>query len=267
VPDTGLAGWDAGPAPRTDPLTYPGRWPPRSILHTDQALLPLDMLADRPLGLARVGRATTLDEMLLLCGSARADERTPVLAVGSNASPAQLRHKYRPAGIPSVMPMVRAWVEGLAAGVAPVVARAGYVPATPVLGPDLGDELFVQWLDPAQLARLDATEGNYRRVLLAAGDPSDGGVRITLPSGEVLGTCHVYTCTRGSLTLDPLATPLRLTDQASLLERLLATSPDLHRLMGGTPATWIERAAAPGMADAVHAVFRAEGWVAEPLCL
>jgi hypothetical protein len=58
---------------------------------------------------------------------------------------------------------------------------------------------------------------------------------------------------------------LLLTDQASLLERLLATSPRLRRLMGGTPATWIEHAAVPGVADVVHAAFRAEGWLrAEP---
>jgi hypothetical protein len=276
VHDVSLVGWDEGAAPRVEPLAYPGRRPPQSILLTDDRPLALRLLAGRRLGQAWVEAAAgalpgddrrarerlPLDDVLLRRDSARTDDRVPVLAVGSNASPAQLRHKYEAAGVSLVTPMVACRVEGLAAGLAAIVSRVGYVPATPVLGADLVDDLFVQWLDPAQLARLDATEPNYRRVVVG-GDPATGGVRITLPSGEVLGACHVYACTRGSLALGrgDDAPPLRLGDQATLLAQLLAASPRLRELMGPTPAAWIVRATAPGVADAAHETFLAEGWV------
>lgn len=260
-----LAHWDAGVAPRVDPLAYPGRWPPRSVLLTGGGLLPLDLGPGGGLDGARVGGGPLADT-LLGQGGAPVGERTPVLAVGSNASPAQLWHKFGVAGVSPVIPLVRVHVEGLAAGVAAYVARAGYVPATPVRGPELTAELFVQWLDADQLTRLDATEPNYRRLLLPTGAVAEGGVRITLPSGQMLDTCAVYAGTRGHLHLGDGAGPRLLDngDQAMLLAQLLAASPRLRRLMGDTPASWIERATRPGVADAVRATFRAEGWVRQP---
>lgn len=188
-------------------------------------------------------------------------DRTPLLAVGSNASPAQLWHKFRAAGVPSVVPMVPVAVTGLASGMAAYVARAGYVPATPVLGPDLTAELFVLWLDADQLARLDATEPNYRRVPLALGDPAAGSVRVTLPSGRPLDRCDVYAGVHGHLVLGDGADPLLLDDQATLLARLLAASTRLRRLAGETAQEWVERTRLPGVADEVRATFRDEGWV------
>ncbi|MYS52000.1 hypothetical protein GTW46_18350, partial [Streptomyces sp. SID6013] len=58
--------------PREEPLLYPGAWPRESGLLVGDRLLPLDQPAREEW---------------------EEDGRIPVLAIGSNASPAQLRHK------------------------------------------------------------------------------------------------------------------------------------------------------------------------------
>ncbi len=68
--------------PREHPLEYPGAWPRESGLLDGDRLLPLDRWAF--------------------------EDRVPVISVGSNACPAQLRHKLAESGIVSPLPMVRA---------------------------------------------------------------------------------------------------------------------------------------------------------------
>jgi hypothetical protein len=249
------------------------------VLLTDDDLFPLHMLPGRRLGQARVNvrhgelpgpdrhalSEVPLNYALLRCNVARADDRVPVLAVGSNGSLAQIRHKYHDDAISLAIPMVKARVEGLAVGMAPDVARGGYVPATPILGPDLTSELFVHWLDPAQLDRLDQTERSYHRILLS---PGDSGVRVTLPSGEVLGCCYAYTSVGGYLTTGSgsgsgdVAQPLELTDQPTILKTLQAASPRLRELLGDTARSWVERFAAdPGMPERVRTTFVEEGLI------
>src|SRR5689334_11822688 len=92
-------------APRDHPLLYPGAWPPDSGLLDGDRLLPLDRLVH--------------------------EDRVPVLAVGSNASPAQLRHKMAEHGIVSPVPMVRTRVTGIDIGVSAHVSLLGYVSASP----------------------------------------------------------------------------------------------------------------------------------------
>jgi hypothetical protein len=292
--------WQAANAPREMPTTYPGLWPTTSILLAGDRHFRLQLRLGRRLGQARVmsGQGLTGDETrpsdpplnyaLVRYNVAPVDDRVPVLAVGSNASPAQLRHKFANSGVSLVMPLVRATVEGLAAGVAADVAPTGYVPATPIVGPDLVDVLFVQWLDGNQLALLDETEHSYDRVLLPAGDPTDGGVRVTLSSGETLGACYAYVSTRGALAMPngakapesasdpgsddpelrriPRGGPPLLDGrpgadrQSALLSALLSGSPRLRQLMGDC-ATWFERIVEPGTADALRQAFQDEGWV------
>jgi hypothetical protein len=252
----GLGGWDEGLASRVDPLVYPGRWPPQSVLLTDTGLLPLHPLPGRRIGQALVdlrhdSRAgddsqaldeVPLDDLLRRSDATPTDDRVPVLAVGSNASPAQIRHKYAVDGTSMLTPLVKARVDGLGVGLAPAVAGGGYVPATPIVGPGLSSELFVHWLDAAQLVQLDLTEIRYHRILLRPGDPAKGGVRVTLPSGEELGACYVYASAGGHLTVaSGNDRPLELTDQRIVLETLLAAAPRLRELAGETPESWVER--------------------------
>lgn len=130
-------------APRADGRRYPGAWPDDSCVVTFDDVRPLP------------GPVPEL-----------ARDRQPVLAVGSNASPAQLRHKYLDHPDDLGIAMSRAHVSGLFVGFTPWRAGYGAYPATPVLEAGATTELMVQWLDHAQLADLDATEGGYTRTWL-----------------------------------------------------------------------------------------------------
>ncbi|MEU4035566.1 hypothetical protein [Streptomyces collinus] len=204
-------------APREHPLLYPGAWPAESgLLHGDR-MLPLERLVY--------------------------DDRVPVLTVGSNASPAQLRHKMTESGIGAPVPMVRTRVRGIEVGVSAHVSRAGYVSASPVKDPSAARELFVIWLDARQLTVIDASEGvplpdgNFRRAWLPA-----PVVRVELPDGRVLPGAHVYVNRHGVLR-GGARTPRRHPgDQHTLLTELLGASVALRDLLGFTPEEFSTRA-------------------------
>ena len=213
----GLAG-----VPREEPLLYPGAWPRESGLLDGDRLLPLD----RPV----------YDEE---------DGRVPVLAIGSNASPAQLRHKMAEFGIDSPIPMVRSRVTGLDIGVSAHVSRMGYVSASPVGAPGTVRELFVLWLDAEQLAVIDASEGvpmaggNFDRVRLPAPD-----VRVEQGDGSVLGGAYAYVNRHGVLH-DGTGAPRRHPGaQRPLITELLHGSARLRELFGTTPEEFSARARA-----------------------
>jgi hypothetical protein len=210
----GLAG-----APRDHPLLYPGEWPRESALLDGDRLLPLDVLVH--------------------------PDRTPVLAVGSNASPAQLRHKMREFGIDSPVPMVRARVTGIDVGVSAHVSRMGYVSASPFHAPGTVRELFVIWLDAEQLAVIDASEGvplphgNYGRAWLPAPE-----MRVEPAPGVTLRGVYAYVNRHGVLhdgTGSPRTHPGR---QRPLLTELLVGSARLRELFGVTPEEFSARARA-----------------------
>ncbi|MFJ6066864.1 hypothetical protein ACIQHU_27915 [Streptomyces tendae] len=213
----GLAG-----VPREEPLLYPGAWPRESGLLDGDRLLPLD----RPV----------YDEE---------DGRVPVLAIGSNASPGQLRHKMAEFGIDSPIPMVRSRVTGLDIGVSAHVSRMGYVSASPVGAPGTVRELFVLWLDAEQLAVIDASEGvpmaggNFDRVWLPAPD-----VRVEPGDGSVLRGAYAYVNRHGVLH-DGTGTPRRHPGaQRPLITELLHGSARLRELFGATPEEFCARARA-----------------------
>jgi hypothetical protein len=206
-------------APRDHPLLYPGGWPRTSGLLDGDRLRPLDVLVHA--------------------------DRTPVLAVGSNASPAQLRHKMREFGITSAIPMVRARVTGVDVGVSAHVSRMGYVSASPFHAPGTVRELFVIWLDAEQLAVIDASEGvplphgNYGRAWLPA-----PGVRVEPAPGVTLRGVYAYVNRHGVLhdgTGSPRTHPGH---QRTLLTQLLVGSVRLRELFGVTPEEFSARARA-----------------------
>ncbi|MEU1163143.1 hypothetical protein ABZ372_21700 [Streptomyces sp. NPDC005921] len=206
-------------APRDHPLTYPGGWPADSALLDGDRLSPLDRLVYD-------------------------DGRVPVLAVGSNASPAQLRHKMAEFGVSGPIPMVRGRVTGLDVGVSAHVSRLGYVSAAPVHSPSSVRELFVLWLDGRQLEVIDASEGvplpngNFRRVRLPAPD-----VRVALADGTTLPGVHAYVNRHGVLH-DGTGTPRRHPGERALLTELLTESAELRELFGITPEEFCARARA-----------------------
>ncbi|MFF8929849.1 hypothetical protein ACF1AO_21530 [Streptomyces longwoodensis] len=223
-------------APRAFPLAYPGAWPRESGLLAGDRMLPLDRLAH--------------------------PDRTPVLCVGSNACPGQLRDKMATFGITAPVPMVRCRVTGLGVGVSAHVSRMGYVSAAPVRCPAAVRELVLLWLDAEQLAVIDASEGatlpdgNFVRVRLPVPD-----VRVELADGTVLPEVFAYANRRGVLH-DGSGVPRDHPGQRALLTELLLSSPALRRLLGNTPEEFCARS----RADAHRCVrgtllFAREGWV------
>ncbi|MFD7699595.1 hypothetical protein [Streptomyces caelestis] len=205
-------------APREHPLLYPGAWPRDSGLLNGDRLLPLDRLVH--------------------------EDRAPVLAVGSNACPGQLRHKMAESGVVTPVPMVRARVTGVGIGVSAHVSRMGYVSHSPVRAPGAVRELFLLWLDARQLAVIDASEGvprpdgNFRRVWLPAPD-----VRVELADGSALPGAYAYVNRHGVLH-DGAGAPRTHPGQRALLTDLLVDVPGLRELFGVSPEEFCARARA-----------------------
>lgn len=198
-----------------------------------------------------------LDSLLRKVDGPPVAARTPVLAVGSNASPAQVRRKMANAGLPTRVPITAVKVRGLTVGVSAHVSRPGYLPATPVPDPAAESDLWVLWLDAAALDAVDATEPNYHRVRL----PARCSVHLT--SGQAVTDGWVYVSRHGHL-LNAAGQSRRLTDQATLISALLAELPELRALAGTDPEQWIERTRDPGVRTAIRELFRSEGLVHSP---
>ena len=196
----------------------------------------------------------TLDRYLQNAGGSPVASLVPVLAVGSNASPAQLRRKLANTGLPILVPITAVTVSGLAVGVSAHVSRPGYLPATPVPDDGAVSDLWLVWLDAVALAAVDATEPNYERIPL----PTRYPVRLT--TGQPVMPCWVYLSRHGYL-INEAGEPRRLTDQATLISALLAGMPALRTLGGTSPQEWIERTHDPVVRDAIREAFRSAGLV------
>ncbi|MGK5731344.1 hypothetical protein [Streptomyces sp. URMC 124] len=251
-------------APAELPLTYPGRPVEEPALLTGGELLPLRPAPGPPgewrvvTGMERDGDEPGLDRFLDRMRAARVGSRHPVLAVGSNASPAQLHHKLARGGPGATVPMVPVEVHGIGVGCSAHIGRHGYVAAAPYADPAARRTLVAGWLDDAQLAVVDATEIHYRRVRVPGAD-----FPMALPSGHRLGAAHLYVSRHGVLA-DPAGGGPRAGggDQGRLLSALLAASRALRELLGPEPQDWVTRARADeAVRTEGRAVFRREGWV------
>lgn len=268
--DRSLAALRLDGDPISNPLTYPGAVPDKSGLLAQDRYLRLQPLKGRRLGQWRVaepggglpgeprtdGSRVPLNYALLRCNQAGVGDRYPVLAVGSNASPAQMSRKFAQRGVPAVLPMTTATAHGLASGVSAHISRPGYVAATPIVTDGARSQMLICWLSESQLAALDATEPNYTRLFL----PGDR-FPVALPSEEHLGGCYAYVSRWGCL-LSEDGSPLRLSGQGELLAGLLARSAELRGLFGASPQTMVTRAARDsGLRERAQRVFEDEGWV------
>jgi hypothetical protein len=228
------------------PLTYPGRLPESSgLLDGDR----FRRLSEQG-GEWRLDDATTLDDALKNAARPALAERHPVVAVGSNGSPAQLHRKFT-GRADLLVPMTYMTVHGLTPGVSAHVSRPGYVPAAPVLAPGVSVRLPVLWLDDAQLSVLDATEPNYRRLPVPDTVTVDG-LRPEMYAG------------RHGCLADRRGEPFTLTGQVELLARLLADLPELGLLTGATdPEEFVARVRNdPDLRERVRLLWRREGRVA-----
>ncbi|MFC7217588.1 hypothetical protein ACFQLX_05275 [Streptomyces polyrhachis] len=242
-------------APREHPLTYPGAWPAESGLLHQRRLLRLRPAADRRLAKWLVepppggfrsepglDEPVRLNYALMRANETLVGERFPVLAVGSNACPAQLCHKMEGEGASATIPMVKAEVTGIDVGVSAYISPLGYISSSPIHVPGLRRELFVTWLDAHQLEIVDTSEGifdpagEYDRVLLPGGD-----FPVRLPSGEVLGGVYVYVHRYGVVSGSETP-PRRHLGERQLLTDLLGESRQLREWFGDTAEEFSARA-------------------------
>ncbi|WP_312866286.1 hypothetical protein [Streptomyces boluensis] len=219
--------------PFEEPLTYPGRPVPWPALLVGERLLRVEP-GPGPLGALRVEGGGRLDGYV-----DDLDRRHPVLAVGSNASPAQVAYKLARDRLSGVVPMLPVTVRGIGVGCSAHVGRAGYVAAAPYPDPEATRTLVLSWLDDAQLAAVDATEvPNYRRRLLSAAALG------LAPPGLAPAGAWLYTGERGVL-VGPGGRPLPGGgDQGALLAGLLARSARLRALLGPDARSWVRTARA-----------------------
>jgi hypothetical protein len=128
--------------------------------------------------------------------------RVPVIAHGSNRAPDQLRRKY---GSTAEIPVSRAWLHDYDVVFSAHVSRYGSIAANLHHSPGTRVEVFVTWLDAAQLARMHETELGgevyvYGRMT---------GIVLELAHGpaETISEAFVYISRRGCLTAEgpPLA--------------------------------------------------------------
>ena len=231
------------------PLAYPGRLPGESgLLDGDHFLT----LREGPYGW-RLSGGANLDDALRDRRRPVLAERRPVLAVGSNGSPAQVLRKLT--GRARVLvPMTYVTVGGLVSGVSAHVSRPGYVPAAPVLAPGATGRFVVLWLDEEQLPVVDATEPNYHRIPLPDA--------VALEDGPAAAGCELYAGRHGCL-VDRRGRPFLLAGQAELLAGLLADLPELARVTGADgPEEFVARVRDdPGLREAVRVLWRREGRV------
>ncbi|OYN92117.1 hypothetical protein [Parenemella sanctibonifatiensis] len=263
-------------APRRQPMLYPGRWPEESVLLSGQAMWPLrsyDGVAlgahdpvdwdgfrlphlglampesdKRALGL-KAQSAPMLGRVLESLNVPGCNSRVPVLCVGSNAAPAQLRDKFVDNVLTRALtiPMVQAEVSDARVGFAPVIAPKGYVPTTLLPAPGESVRLYVQFLDRDQLALVDDSELGYRRVWLGREQ-----ARTVLSTGEELPGLYAYVHTAGALAdhaegdapdwwamQSQLDAPRSgaLAAQPAVLERC-AGWPDVARVLGEDLVAW-----------------------------
>lgn len=139
-------------------------------------------------------RDARLNQALADLNAAPMENRQPIVAIGSNASPGQLLHKYR-SGPRPVIPMTTAEITNLDVGYSAHVSRAGYVPYVPRYRVGQHRQFQVLWLDAEQRDTLNATEPNYWPVQLDLQHH-----RATLESGQTLARYQVYRGRRGLVT-------------------------------------------------------------------
>lgn len=225
--------------PSTEPLAYPGTRVRESCLIVGDWLYTMTATPgqpvnewtmtfdDGPIGNPHDPAKIPLSAALAAAGVEHMTDRQPVLAVGSNASPGQLRHKFPDPLQQRPIPITVATVRGIAVGHSAHVSKPGYIPYAPLA--DAGStsrDLAVLWLDAEQLDRIDETERTYERVLVR-------GERYPalLGSGQPLQTYALYRSNWGLLRLTPSTPPLTASTQHEAYSALAQQLPWFRELV------------------------------------
>lgn len=155
-----------------------------------------------------------VDDVLSRHSAASMPDRHSVVAVGSNASPAVMHRKLTRAGVSTVLPMTMARVARVGVGHSAHVSQPGFIAAAPFRSTGADRTFVITHLDDDQLAAIDATEPNYRRVRV----------------DEV----WLYASLWGVLAVD--GEPIGLRDQGELHATLAEADPRFGAIVGGRSA-------------------------------
>jgi hypothetical protein len=153
---------------------YPYEFPACSYLFKDHARHPLPLPGDLTAELA---------------------DRIPVIACGSNRAPEQLARKFRDWPNPLRIPVLCARLDGFDVVYSAHFTRYGAIPASLHPCPGATVDIAVQWLTPAELERMDTTEGigiNYDRHHLT-------GIGLTVEGFGTIHAAETYLSRRGAL--------------------------------------------------------------------
>ena len=201
---------DFGPAPRDDPLTYPGKRPDSSFLFCTDYMA--EIKAERCLEESKVG-VFTLEEILGQKGATPLKDRFMVVGYGSNANPAQLQSKFK--GTRSVFPVIRGELKNYDIVYMNRFAKYGAIPATLTKSENTTVEIWASFLDKAQLEIMDESEGRgkmYELVQLP--------LVVTLENGENFAPVYTYASMGWILGND--GEPVRLAGIKSAQEKFTA---------------------------------------------
>ena len=162
-------------------ISYPYRIPKRSFVLRDGK--------DYPLSAA--------DSLSIL------EQRTAVLAVGSNQSPEQLARKFTE-NLWEEIPVIRSRISDFDSVYSAHIASYGSVAATLQHAPGVELTLFVTWLTPPQLQRMHETEIANKNYVYGCLDD----VQVICEFGPNLKTAHIYNSSHGALSFKNSPIPL-----------------------------------------------------------
>ncbi|ORM33401.1 hypothetical protein [Williamsia sp. 1135] len=152
------------------------------------------------LGLLHEGRFSTAIDVDDLSADLRRHRladlagRTAVLAIGSNACAAVVLRKLASVGVDATVPFLSGSAPGISVGHSAHRSVAGFIPAAPYATVSTRNTFIVNMFNGDQLAAIDVTEPNYRRITVECDLPGRGSAELYVsrwgviapPEGPVL---------------------------------------------------------------------------------
>ena len=168
------------------------------------------------------------DGMILPLEAPWCEQRTPVIACGSNGAPARLARKFTGGG--AKIPVTPAWLHDWAVVYSAHFTSYGALPATLHRCPGARTRLCVTWLTAAQLELMHRSEGAGERYDYAVLER----LELEVEGGGAIDRAGAYLSRRGPLAQDGRA--VRLAETLSLHCDLEACSQRtmlrrVHRLL------------------------------------
>lgn len=149
--------------------------------------------------------------------------RSPVLSIGSNATPSVLRRKLLTAGVSPDVLLTPALVLGIGVAHSAHVSLGGYVAATPLHRRGQASRGVLGWFDLEQVEALDTSEPNYVRSKVDA-----SVYPVSVVDGPTPFRFELYRSVWGVLC--PSGHALAMRPQRTLL-RLLAEDPTVAAVL------------------------------------